>query len=182
MKANVQTGIRIVALVFVAVVLQLAIVSQIDLFGSNADLLPLVALAVGLRAGPIPGSVTGFLLGLVADMALIQTLGVTSLLLIAVGYLAGRYRELRDTSHALLPIVAGLAATLVYGVGFAVVQFLLGVQSPVSGLLARDIVITALLNSAVAIPTFAAVRAWLGTSITDDLRSRRPAARLRMQA
>ena len=36
----------------------------------------LVTLSVGLLAGPIPGATCGFLLGLVADMSLLQTLGV----------------------------------------------------------------------------------------------------------
>ena len=48
-------------------------------------------------------------------MALLQTLGVSSLLLIGVGYLAGRYRELRDATHKLVPPIGGVLATL----GFA---------------------------------------------------------------
>ena len=60
-------------------------------------------LSVGLLGGPIAGAIAGFSIGLVADMALVQTLGVTSLLLTGVGYLAGRYRELRDATHKLVP-------------------------------------------------------------------------------
>ena len=47
-------------------------------------------------------------------MALLQTLGVTSLLLIGVGYLAGRYREMRDASHKLVPVLGAVVATLAY--------------------------------------------------------------------
>ena len=39
------------------------------------------------------GAVCGFAIGLLLDSALLQTLGVSSLVLLAVGYLAGRYRE-----------------------------------------------------------------------------------------
>ena len=95
--------VRLLVLVLTVVVLQLAVVGQVNLFDANADLLPLVALSIGLLAGPVAGATVGFLLGLVADMALLQTLGVTSLLLIGVGYLAGRYRELRDATHKLVP-------------------------------------------------------------------------------
>ena len=55
--------------------------------------------------------------------------------------LAGRYRELRDASHTLLPVVAGAVATLVYAASFSITQFLLGVDSPVSALVIRDILI-----------------------------------------
>ena len=113
--------------------------AQVTLFDANADLLPLVALSIGLLAGPVAGATVGFLLGLVADMALLQTLGVTSLLLIGVGYLAGRYRELRDATHKLVPPIGGLVATLAYAAAFSLVQFLLGVESPVSPLVIREI-------------------------------------------
>ena len=102
-NVSFATVVRLLVLVLTVVVLQLAVVGQVSLFDANADLLPLVALSIGLLAGPVAGATVGFLLGLVADMALLQTLGVTSLLLIGVGYLAGRYRELRDATHKLVP-------------------------------------------------------------------------------
>jgi cell shape-determining protein MreD len=117
----------------------------------------------------------------VADMALLQTLGVTSLLLIGVGYLAGRYRELRDATHKLVPPIGGLVATLAYAAAFSLVQFLLGVESPVSPLVIREIVVGAVLNAFLAIPMFAVVRAFLRADLIDDLRPRRrPVTRLRV--
>jgi rod shape-determining protein MreD len=175
------TLLRICALVLTVVVLQIAVVTQLNVFDANADLLPLVALSVGLLAGPVAGATIGFLLGLVADMALLQTLGVTSLLLIGVGYLAGRYRELRDATHKMVPPLGGLTATLAYAASFALVQFLLGVESPVSPLVIREILVGALINGLVAIPVFAAVRAFLRADLIDDLRPRRrPVTRLRV--
>jgi len=41
---------------------------------------------------------------------LVQTLGITSLLYIAIGYWAGRLREVRDPAHGLVPLAAGAAA------------------------------------------------------------------------
>ena len=55
---------RIALLVLATVVLQIAVVTQITVLDANADLLPLVALSVGLLAGPIAGATCGFLLGL----------------------------------------------------------------------------------------------------------------------
>ena len=99
----------------IGVVLQLAVVSQFTFLGANADLAPLIVLSVGLLGGP-GGGLDRRLLpsGFVVDMSLVQTLGVSSLLLTGVGYLAGRYRELRDASHSLVPPIAAALATLAY--------------------------------------------------------------------
>ena len=70
MTPSLPGVMRLAALVIVAVVLELAVVSQITVLGANIDLLVLIALSVGLLGGPIAGATTGFLLGLVADMAL----------------------------------------------------------------------------------------------------------------
>jgi len=132
---------RLAGLVVVAVVVQLTLVSQLPLLGVSADLSPLIVMAVGLLAGSIPGAVTGFSMGLFVDLALVQTLGVSSLLLVVVGYGAGRLRELRDPAHGAVPVAVGAAATAVATVGFSLLQFLLGVEAPVSLLLVREILV-----------------------------------------
>jgi len=173
MNVTFGTIVRLALLVLVTVVLQLAVITQMTVLDADPDLFPLVVLSVGLLAGPIPGATTGFLLGLVADMALLQTLGVTSLLLIGVGYLAGRYRELRDASHRLVPVIGAMIGTLAYAASFALVQFLLGVESPVSPLVIREAIVGALLNALIAMPVYAAVRFILRSDLVDDLRPRR---------
>ena len=181
MNVTWGTLVRLALLVIVVVVLQIAVVAQIVVFDASADLLPLVALSVGLLAGPVAGATVGFLLGLVVDMALLQTLGVSSLLLTGVGYLAGRYREMRDATHKLVPPIAGFLATLGFDAGFSLVQFLLGVDSSVSPLVIREALVSAVINGFLAIPVFAAVRAVLRSDLIDDLRPRRrPVTRTRV--
>ena len=177
MILTVGTVVRLAALVLIGVVLQLSAVSEVTILGSNADLTPLIPLSVGLLAGSIPGAVVGFCTGLVFDMALVQTLGVTSLLLTGVGYMAGRYRELRDTSNALLVPAAGAVGTLVYAIGLSIVQFLLGLDSAVSSLVIRDIFVGVILNTLIAIPVFAGVRALIGVTLSEHYRPRRRPAR-----
>jgi rod shape-determining protein MreD len=167
------TVVRVAALVLISVVIQVAVVSQFTFWGANADLTPLIPLAVGLLGGPVAGSLVGFSTGLVMDMSLVQTLGVSSLLLTGVGYTAGRYRELRDASHTLLPVLAAAIATLLYATSFSITQFLLGVDAQVSGLVVRDILIGVVVNSILAIPLFGAVRALLRPSLVDSHRPRR---------
>ena len=55
----------------------------------------------------------GFAVGLFLDLALVQTVGLSSLVYVAVGYWAGRLRELRDPQGALVPLAVGAAATAV---------------------------------------------------------------------
>ena len=68
---------------------------------------PLVIASVGLLAGSLPGAVMGFGVGLFLDLALVQTVGLSSLLYLTVGYGAGRLRELRDPQGAVVPIAVG---------------------------------------------------------------------------
>lgn len=167
------TVVRMAALIVIGVVLQLAVLSQITFWGANADLTPLIVVSVGLLGGPVAGAVAGFFVGLLVDMALVQTLGLTSLLLTAIGYLSGRYRELRDTSHALIPPLAGAIATFVYAVSFSLTQFLLGVESAVSTLVIRDFLIGVVINGLIAMPAYSLVRSILRPSLVEAFRPRR---------
>jgi rod shape-determining protein MreD len=165
--------LRLAILAFAVVVIQEAAVSQISIFGTSADLTPLVVMSVGLLAGSIPGAMMGFAVGLLVDIFLFQTLGVTSLLFIAIGYWSGRLRELRDPSHGLVPMALGAAATAFAGLGMTVIQFLLGVDSPVSLLLLQQIFVTVLVNTLIALPVYAAVRRLLQPVLPQDPRRRR---------
>jgi rod shape-determining protein MreD len=164
---------RLVLICLLGGILQLTAVSQMSVFGVPADLSPLLVASIGLLAGSIPGAVCGFCLGLFMDTALMQTLGVTSLVFTAVGYGAGRVRELRDPAHGLAPVAVGAAATAVAAIGFSLLQFLLGVEAPVSWLLARDILMTIVLNTLLALPVYALVRRALAPFLPDDPRRRR---------
>jgi rod shape-determining protein MreD len=170
---RLQLALRVSALGTVAVLVQLTIVSQISLFGVTADVTPLVVMAVGLLAGSMAGAVSGFAIGLFVDVVMFQTVGITSLLFITVGYWAGRLRELRDPSHGLIPLALGAIATGFTGVGMAILQFLMGVDAPVSWLLIQQIVLQVLVNCLIALPVYEIVRRWLYRALPRDPRARR---------
>jgi rod shape-determining protein MreD len=172
-SVKLRLPLRLIALAFFTVVLQEAAISQISVFGVSADLTPLEVMSVGLLAGSMPGAIFGFGTGLLVDLMLDQTLGVTSLLYIAIGYWAGRLRELRDPAHGLVPLVLGAAATLFAGTGMAIIQFLLGVNAPVSLLLLQQIFITMLVNTLIALPVYALVRRVIQPALPEDPRRRR---------
>ena len=163
--------LRLILLAFIAVVIQEAAISQITLFGVSADVMPLVVMSVGLLCGSMTGAVMGFSAGLLVDLVLVQTLGITSLLYLLIGYWSGRLRELRDPSHGLVPVAGGAAATAVAQVGMAILQFLLGVDAPVSGLLVQQIFVT--IHTLISLPVYAIVRRMISGAVPEDPRRRR---------
>ncbi len=169
----VKLIIRIALLSLLAVLVQETVISKISIFGVDADITPLVVMSIGLLCGSMTGAVTGFFIGLMVDTVLVQTLGVTSLLYITIGYWAGRLRELRDPAHGLIPVACGAAATAVTGIGMTVIQFLLGVDAPVSLLLAQQIFLTILVNTLISLPVYAIVRRIITPALPDDPRRRR---------
>ena len=164
---------RLALVGLVSALLQLSAISQVAIFGVPADLSPLIVASVGFLAGSVPGAVFGFGFGLFLDTALMQTLGVTSLVLTAVGYGAGRVRELRDPAHGLAPVAVGAAATAAAAAGTVVLQFLLGVEASLSLQVARQMLMTIVLNTLLALPVYALCRRALLRFLPDDPRRRR---------
>ena len=167
------TFARIAALVLLVVVLQVAGVATLHIFGASPDLVPLLVGAIGLLGGSVPAAFTGFAAGLLLDLALGQPLGASSLVLTAVGYGVGRYREVRDPSHGLLPIPVGAAATAGYVIGFAALSLMMEVRGPVSPSVIRQMIITILLNALIALLVFPIIRRFMRPALVGDLRERR---------
>jgi len=172
-RNKAKLPLRLILLGLVAVLVQEAAISQVTVFGVSADLTPLVVMSVGLLCGSLTGAVFGFFTGLLIDLVLVQTLGVTSLLYIAIGYWAGRLRELRDPSHELVPLAGAALASAFAGLGMALIQFLLGVDAPVSFLLLQQILIVVLVNTLIALPVHALVRRIVRPVLPEDPRRRR---------
>ena len=168
-----KIAVRIAAILLVAVVLQVSFLSYTSLFGATPDLIPVVVVSLGLLGGALVGAVCGFAAGLLLDSVLLQSLGVSSLILLSVGYLAGRYREGFEVSSSLVPPLLIGGFTLLGGSGFAAMQLLLGVETPVSLLVLREIVVQALLAILLAIPVYPLLRRTLRPALIDDLPPRR---------
>jgi rod shape-determining protein MreD len=166
-------ALRLGALALVVVLFQIGVVSEVPVFGVSADLSPLLVAFVGLMCGSTVGAAVGFAVGLLVDLALVQTLGLTSLIFTLIGYWCGRLRELRDPQAALTPLVVGASASAVSLVGYSLMEFMLGVDAPVSFELLRLIVLGVLVNTILALPMWALTRRALEGALPDDLRRRR---------
>jgi rod shape-determining protein MreD len=164
---------RIAVLAVVVVFFQIGVVSEVPVFGVSVDLSPLLVAFVGLLCGSMVGAVSGFAVGLLVDLALVQTLGVSSLIFTIIGYWSGRLRELRDPQAALAPLLVGAAAAAASMIGYSLIEFLLGVDAPVSLELVRQIVLVVVVDTVVALPMWAIVRRSLEGALPDDPRRRR---------
>jgi rod shape-determining protein MreD len=170
--------VRVGLLLVVTVLLQLSVVGQIGILGSYADITPLAVAAVAYYGGSMAGAATGFAAGVFLDLASGATMGVSSLVLTAVGYSVGRLREARDPSYSLVPVLVGAAATAGWVTAYAGVSFMLDVGATVSPLVIRDSLVTVMLGALLALPIFIGTRKLLRPSLRVDpyeLRRRRRA-------
>jgi rod shape-determining protein MreD len=164
---------RLAVLAVFIVFFQIGVVSEVPVFGVNVDLSPLLVAFTGLLCGSMIGAVSGFAVGLLVDLAFVQTLGVTSLIFTLIGYWAGRLRELRDPQAALTPLLVGASASAASLIGYSLIEFMLGVDAPVSFELLRQIVLGIVVNSIVALPMWALARRVLEGGLPEDPRRRR---------
>lgn len=155
-------AVRIGALVFVVAVFQAAVFSGASLLGGTPDVLLVAVISIALLRGSIPGALAGFAGGLLVDVATLETLGVTALILTLAGFWAGRYGETtgRDRMHA--PLLAIVVITLLVGVGSYLLYFLLG-----ESVSAREALVVALpptlgLNLLIGAPVYALTRRVVG--------------------
>ncbi len=153
------TIVRVSAVVFVAAMLQAVIVSSLVIGGGAPDLLLIVAVSLGLLRGSILGAVSGFAGGLVVDLLTLETLGITSLVLILAGFWAGRYAETAGRGRRLAPLVAVGVITVLAGVFGFVLHHMLGMEVVARHALLTALAPTVLLNLLLAPPVYALVRA-----------------------
>jgi rod shape-determining protein MreD len=171
--ASSSLTLRLGVFALIVVLFQVGVVSELPVFGVNADLASLLVAFVGLMCGSSAGAACGFAVGLFVDLALLRTLGLTSLILTLIGYWCGRLRELRDPQAALTPLIVGALASAVALVGYSLMEFMLGVDAPVSFELLRQIVLGTLVNTIVALPMWALTRRALEGALPEDARRRR---------
>jgi len=165
---------RVVVVLILGVILQLSFFSQVALFHVSPDLLPALVVCFGLLGGTMSGAVTGFSVGLLLDCLLIAPLGGGSLVLLASGYLAGSYRERFGFPRRLAAPLLCAALTLFAELGFGAVQAMLGIDSTVSPLVIRDMLIKSVFAFFLGWPMYAGLRRLLRPALVEEPRPHRP--------
>ncbi|MGZ5340307.1 MAG: rod shape-determining protein MreD [Solirubrobacterales bacterium] len=170
--------VRLGLLALFTVMAELSFFGKLSILGTSPDFATLVVMSLGLLGGSVTGAVAGFSIGLLIDTLTLETLGATALTLIAVGYLAGRYRESLGVPNRGTTALLGGGLTMVAWLCFAFLQLMLGLEADVSPLGGRDIVVASLLGALLAVPVQAGVRRLLRPALIDEDRPRasRPVA------
>ena len=91
-------GLLTVALVVTAVLLEITVLPWLHLPGAVPDIVAVTVAALGYAAGPVRGAAAGFLAGLLLDLVppADGLLGLTAVVLVVVGYLAGVAGGIQD--------------------------------------------------------------------------------------
>lgn len=168
---------RLVAIVIGGVLVQLSLFSQVTLFGVSPDLLPALVVVLGLLGGSLTGAVCGFWVGFLLDCLLIVPLGGGSLVFLAVGYLAGLFRERFEIHSPLVAPLLCMGLTLFAELGFGAVEMMLGFDAPVSGLIVRDILLKSIFAFFGGWAIYIGVRRALRPALVDERSIRRSGRR-----
>jgi rod shape-determining protein MreD len=164
---------RIVAIGMLGVLLQLSFFSRIELFHVSPDVLPALVVCLGLLGGSLTGAVSGFAIGFFVDCLLVEALGISSLVLLGIGYLAGLFRERFEIHSTLVPALLCMGLTLVAELGFGAIQLLLGIDAPVSILIVRDVLLKSVYAFFLGWPTYLIVRRVLRPALVEEPRVQR---------
>jgi rod shape-determining protein MreD len=164
---------RIVAIGMLGVLLQLSFFSRVELFHVSPDVLPALVVCLGLLGGSLTGAVSGFAIGFFVDCLLVEALGISSLVLLGVGYLAGLFRERFEVRSTLVPALLCMGLTLAAELGFAAIQILFGIDAPVSVLVIRDMLLKSVYAFFLGWPTYLLIRRVLRPALVEEPRVQR---------
>lgn len=145
--------------VFVVLVVQLTLLDSVRVAGAHPDIMLLVPFAAGYVGGPDRGAAFGFSTGLLIDLFLPTTFGMSALVGCLVGYGVGLATTgLVRSSWWLAPLVAA-AAAVAGTVGYAILGSLLGEPQQLTVFLAPALAVVTPAAAILAIPVLRFV-AW----------------------
>ncbi|MGH9150320.1 MAG: rod shape-determining protein MreD [Acidimicrobiales bacterium] len=149
--------LRLPAVVMAAVLVQLAVLSELTVAGVHADLLMLMGIAAGLVSGPERGAVVGFVCGLVADLFLQTPAGLSALAFCLVGFAVGSFQAGLLRAAWWIPPLTALVASAAGVVLFVALGAVVGQAHLIDGRLPLVIGVVAALNAVLALPVVALV-------------------------
>lgn len=150
---------RSTIVVFVLLVVQLTLLDSVRVAGAHPDIVLLIPVAAGYVGGPDRGAAFGFATGLLIDLFLPTTFGMSALVGCLVGYGVGLATTgLVRSSWWLSPLVAAAAAAA-GTVGYAILGALLGEPQQLTVFLAPALAVVTPAAAILAIPVLRFV-AW----------------------
>lgn len=149
---------RISVAVFVVLVVQYTLLDSVRIGNAHPDVILLTAGAAGYVGGPERGAGVGFCTGLVADLLLPTTFGLTALVGCLLGFTVGTVTRGLVRSSPWLGVLAMTAATVTGLVAYAVLAALLGQPAALSEELAPALVVATPAAVVLAVPVLGLIR------------------------
>jgi len=165
--------VRITLIGMFGVLLQLSFFSRVELFHVSPDVLPALVVCLALLGGSLTGAVAGFSIGFFLDCLLVEALGISSLVLLGIGYFAGLFRERFEIHSTLVPALLCMGLTLAAELGYALIQLMLGIDAPVSPLIIRDLLLKSVYAFFLGWPLYLLVRRLLRPALVEEPKVRR---------
>ncbi len=157
-----MTGAKLAVIGFLTIVLQVVVVSRIEVFGARGDIVLLFAVAVGYEADADRGAVAGFSAGLVFDLLLSTPMGLSALTGCLVGWVVGTFQDAVLRTTWWIPVLGAALASAVGTVFYAALAKLFGVATVEIGALPGIVVAVATINALLSRPMRWAVRRAIG--------------------
>lgn len=155
---TLRTWWRLAAIGLVAVVVQVAVLNQIEVGGAHPDLFLCVAIGAGLVAGAQQGAVVGFAAGLVADLFTVTPYGLSALTFVLVAFFVGLLAALPAGRGSLaFRVVATFGASIAGTLVYAGLLILLGQPHLPRSELAGVVAVVSVANAVLALPVTGAM-------------------------
>ncbi|MBK5110900.1 MAG: rod shape-determining protein MreD [Thermoleophilia bacterium] len=165
--------LRIALLVLLLVLLQNTFFSLVELAGTSFWILPACAVVFGLLGGSMVGATVGFSFGFLADGLADGPLGSSCLIFMAIGYLAGLYRERGELPDRL--IIAGFCggATVAASLTLGIFTVGLGFEASLSASFLVEAMVQGIYGFLLGVPIYAFVRRALRPALVSERQPRR---------
>lgn len=150
--ARLLVAARLLAVVAVTVLLQVALVAPLRILGVGPDVVLLAAVAAGVAVGPERGAVTGFIVGIAYDLFLQTPLGLAALVCALASYGVGLFQLPVAGNPRWWQTGCVLVASALAVVGFVVLGVMLGQDELLGVPLVRVVVVVAGVNALLALP------------------------------
>ena len=156
---------RVSFLLVLALTIQVEIAPDLALFGVQADLPLLIAVAAGLAAGPERGAAVAFASGIGYDLLLQTPFGLSALTYALVAFVVGSLQDSVLRAAWWIPVAIATAGSVVGVILYVVLGTVVGVEF-LGVSVPKVALLVGVLNAVVAAPTIRAVRWATGTEDT----------------
>ncbi|HTN99201.1 MAG TPA: rod shape-determining protein MreD [Microthrixaceae bacterium] len=158
MNADAGVVLRWTVLVTAMFVMQVGFLNDMRIFGVHPEIMLLLSICAGMVGGPERGAGVGFFCGLLVDLTLNGSLGVTALSLTLVGFFVGVIEGGVMRATKALSVLIAVLASVVGVLLYAALSELLGAHSLSDPKLWSIVAIVGTLNGVMCIPVLALAR------------------------